>query len=159
MAGDAIPSEPTRQVTAEDNAEREKREAEKNATKASLNISAGAGTPAQTQVPAAGKKQSTPSVVSSNAKQPHLAAYRYASLLPLCKPEWCIQARRRSLLQQQRQVQSSTGQLPLIHLTQKTPKSSRLPLKLRLSSLGISDRERYAHSSQLYSLSCLALQL
>ena len=50
--GDAIPSEPARQVTAEDTAEREKREAEKNATKASLNISAGAGTPAQAPVTA-----------------------------------------------------------------------------------------------------------
>ena len=53
-AGDGIPSEPARQVTAEDTAEREKREAEKNATKASLNISAGAGTP-QAPVPAAGE--------------------------------------------------------------------------------------------------------
>ena len=43
MAGDAIPSEPARQVTAEDNAERDKREAEKNATKASLNLQATAG--------------------------------------------------------------------------------------------------------------------
>lgn len=54
-AGDGIPSEPARQVTAEDTAEREKREAEKNATKASLNISAGAGTPPQAPVPAAGE--------------------------------------------------------------------------------------------------------
>ena len=41
--GDAIPSEPGRQVTAEDNAERNNREAEKNATKASLNLQATAG--------------------------------------------------------------------------------------------------------------------
>lgn len=45
--GDAIPSEPGRQVTTEDNAERNNREAEKNATKASLNLQATAGgTPA-----------------------------------------------------------------------------------------------------------------
>lgn len=45
--GDAIPSEPGRQVTAEDNVERNNREAEKNATKASLNLQATAGgTPA-----------------------------------------------------------------------------------------------------------------
>ena len=42
-AGDAIPSQPGRQVTAQDSAEREKREAEKNATKASLNLQATAG--------------------------------------------------------------------------------------------------------------------
>lgn len=39
--GDAIPSEPGRQVTSEDNVERNHREAEKNATKASLNFPAG----------------------------------------------------------------------------------------------------------------------
>ena len=45
--GDAIPSEPGRQVTSEDNVERNNREAEKNATKASLNLQATAGaTPA-----------------------------------------------------------------------------------------------------------------
>ena len=53
VSGDNIPSEPARQVTAEDNAERDKREAEKNATKASLNLQATAGpTPA---VPTASK--------------------------------------------------------------------------------------------------------
>ncbi len=46
VSGDAIPSEPARQVTAVDNAERDKREAEKNATKASLNLQATAGPPA-----------------------------------------------------------------------------------------------------------------
>lgn len=51
-SGDAIPSEPARQVTAEDNAERDKREAEKNATKASLNLQATAGPAA---VPTASK--------------------------------------------------------------------------------------------------------
>ena len=40
--GAGIPSEPGR-LTAEDSAEREKREAEKNATKASLNLQATAG--------------------------------------------------------------------------------------------------------------------
>lgn len=45
--GDAIPSEPGRQVTTEDSVERNNREAEKNATKASLNLQATAGgTPA-----------------------------------------------------------------------------------------------------------------
>lgn len=39
--GDAIPSEPGRQVTSEDNVERNHREAEKNATKASLNLPTG----------------------------------------------------------------------------------------------------------------------
>lgn len=39
--GDAIPSEPGRQVTLEDNVERNHREAEKNATKASLNLPTG----------------------------------------------------------------------------------------------------------------------
>lgn len=76
MAGDGIPSEPARQVTAEDAAEREKREAEKNATKASLNISAGAGTPAQTPVPAPGRKQSIAPVVfflPSHKSQPEIA--------------------------------------------------------------------------------------
>ena len=51
-SGDGIPSEPARQVTAEDNAERDKREAEKNATKASLNLQATAGPAA---VPTASK--------------------------------------------------------------------------------------------------------
>ncbi len=51
-SGDGIPSEPARQVTAEDNAERDKREAEKNATKASLNLQATAGSAA---VPTASK--------------------------------------------------------------------------------------------------------
>lgn len=55
MAGDAIPSEPARQVTAEDNAERDKREAEKNATKASLNLQATAG---PTAAPTAGEASS-----------------------------------------------------------------------------------------------------
>lgn len=45
--GDAILSEPGRQVTTEDTVERNNREAEKNATKASLNLQSSAGaTPA-----------------------------------------------------------------------------------------------------------------
>ncbi|DBB00628.1 TPA: hypothetical protein ACH3X3_002312 [Trebouxia sp. C0006] len=65
-SGDGIPSEPARQVTAEDNAERDKREAEKNATKASLNLQATAGSaavptatgkePLETAQPEAGPK-------------------------------------------------------------------------------------------------------
>lgn len=146
MAGDGIPSEPARQVTAEDAAEREKREAEKNATKASLNISAGAGTPAQTPVPAAGKKQSiAPSVLFLHSHNHSLTLY------PLSiQHKGVLQARKHFHLQHQRQALSSTARLRLIHLTLKTPKSLHLPLKARLSSLGISDSERYAvHASPM----------
>lgn len=63
--GDAIPSEPGRQVTAEDNVERNNREAEKNATKASLNLQATAG--------------GTPAVPTSKCSgQPYLYLFCYA---------------------------------------------------------------------------------